>query len=56
MTDLIYLGFDREGLEEAREDQRRYATEGATKLDGPFISVEDLILRAIKCNHPWPTR
>ena len=58
MADLIYLGFDREGLEEARRDQRRHAEKMALEFFGEPVTADEVswVLGAIECKRPWPIR
>jgi len=61
MTDLVFLGLDRAGLEEAKADQRRYAEKLARGLTASSMVIDGVLteeileeVRDIQCV-PWPT-
>jgi hypothetical protein len=64
-NELVYLGFDRAGLDEARRDVERHAAkvarslihfEGSAEFAAPYYeSAARMVYNVIKCPQPWPT-
>lgn len=52
MQDLVYIGIDRAGLEEARRDVERHAAKVAAELKADPEAVRI----AFTCDDMWPMR
>lgn len=61
MAELVYLGFDRAGLGEARRDVERHAAQVAAEIFPHSVGTKyeeaavAAVLDAIECKRPWPT-
>jgi hypothetical protein len=57
MPDLVYIGMDRAGLDEARRDVERHAAKIAASIRATKRpDLESAVVEAMTCPQEWPTK